>query len=522
MNRKVLVTIVFVAVIFFSGVGYIVINNIVTAFKPVAMNISAVQRATVSGNGGNAVIVGDYVYFIGNYVDTAEISYKQNEYNKVSHGALYRARLDNNQESPTLGLPLYDDADREQTQPGYVPHLLKHRQLIVPKIAGFESSALYVFDKYLIYTSPNNTKNRYGQLQTNKLDFFRVDLDGRNHTHIYTTSNDFVSASDFTVAYYGSKHIYILIKDGNNLRRVSVTGDVGKTSTISNKVTSFALPVVSAYNHYSGIDSETGVDPGNRSLAESYRGAMQFVYYTEELSEDDQKNYRGNILKRYRVSEGKSSVVIAKEKVPFASFSVKALSNRRLLYTINENVTLSNSGTFLYMTAQNWGANDDVPFASSTRHNNLVSDTIQSEEQFYLPTEYNPASSDSIFASTANDSLYIYRKLSGSSAVATYTTIPNVQSIIAITSSTVYFTGPSGTVMTVSLYGDNDAQSTGWTPDSLTRLTFFGNRIFYVKTFEADGNVTNSAMMIDLVNDKEFVLGRIADKYLPESMREQD
>ena len=514
MNRKVLVSIIFALVIFLSGFGYIVINNMVTAFKPVSMNLSAEQRATVSGNGGNAVIVGDYVYFIGNYVERTSIEYKQNEYNKVKYGAIYRVKLDSD-----TSAPVYEDADRlsDPRYIDYVPHLVDDMKLIVPKVAGFEESALYVFDKYLIYTSPNNNKDKYGNLQINKIDFYRVDLDGRNHRHVYTTSSMEVTKDDFTVACYGTKKdIYLLIKDGEKLNRVNVTGNIGKVDTISKNATSFVLPVVSAY---------TGLE--GKSLSVSYGGVMNFVYYTEALSEEDiEEGLQGNVLKQYWVSKGTSKELA---KLNHVEFGLLGLGNGRLLYTVKEGIDIA-AVSMLYMTKDNTDADSSVPFVAATRGNYLVYKIDTSEEKFYLPTEYN-ADPDSIFVSTsaANSSMYLYRKLAGANANenAVWKKVNDVESIIAITGSTVYYKSTNGDIMHISLQGNLEAVNTGWRAASLTRLTFFSqnnlDRIFYIKTFaDVEGEESTTVAMMGEIREtvKEFVLGRVDDKYLPENLKE--
>jgi|GEM_PF-5940517 len=514
MNRKTLVSIIFVAVIFVVGLGAVIITDIVNAYHPVKMNISAAQLTTVSGNGGNAVIVGDYVYFVGNYVNTGDIKYKQNEYNKVKFGAIYRVKL-------TGAVPTYSDADMIETVPDYVQHHINDMQLIVPKIAGYDKSSLYVFGKYLIYTSPNNTKDKYGVLQTSKTDFFRVNLDGSDNKLVYTTSSDSVAKTDYTVACYGSS-IYLLIKDGSNLNRVNVTGSAGKVDRISSAVTSFVLPIVSAYS-----------GDGDKSLASSYGGVMNFVYYTEDLSQEDKDaNLTGNILKQYRVTKGNGGGGNT-EVVPHGNgtqFTVLALSGGRLLYSVIEDVSkLSGAQPHLYMTKDDSDANSTDPFSSQKRGNYLVLNGTEwsSSEQFSMPTERSFGTTDIIFLSQAanpagGNFIYIYAKAAADTSAATLKKqVANVDSIIAITSSTAFYKSTGGEIMSVSLYGNDVPVGTGLTPDSLSDMSFFSQsgigRIFYIKSFSGvsntDASETNCAMMIDLATGKEYILGNLSDDY---------
>jgi hypothetical protein len=336
VNKKVWVTAAFLSVIFMVGMTWIIVINVMGRFKPACWtNLEPHQRQNVSGNGGPAVRVGDWLYFVGNYVDSSTIRYRQNEHNKVKEGAIYRVYID-----PALGKPLYEDADRAGTDPDYTPHLLDKSkfQLIVPKVAGFENAALWVFDKHLIYTSPNNTKDKRGQLQLGRIDFFRVDLDGRNHRKIYTSVEDILTPEDFTVGMF-SGSVFLLIRDGDLLRRVDVTGSRrGRVVTISKNVQHVVFPVVTSYftspdDFQRPAHEGGGFGGGVRGLAASYSGVMGYIYYTEQFldSDDDFDGLYGNRLFQYRVSHNTSvDTIIADHAI-----RPQVLSGGRLVYGVS-------------------------------------------------------------------------------------------------------------------------------------------------------------------------------------------
>ena len=526
MNKKALISIAFAVVIFLSGFGYIVINNLLNAFQPVDMNLSALQRQTVSGNGGQAVIVGDahhaYVYFIGNFVETATIEHRQNEHNRVTHGAIFRARLTNN------ALKYYD-ADRA-LQEGIARNQLAGKQMIVPKIAGHERSALFVFDRYLVYTSPNNTRNRYGQLQTDRLDFFRVDLDGRNHRLIYTADNPNLRLDDFTVTSHGGQ-VFLLIMDGENLRRVRVAGgNVGQVRLISNNVHTFALPVVTAYSHANSTNP----------LTASFSGVMRYVYFTEnQTAEEVSRHGPGNVLKKYDIFHGTTTELWRGRE---HRISVLSLSNRRLMYTIED--LRVDTGPAVFMTRPDMvQSTGRYPFAVAgniNRDNFRVLAEGTPMMEFRMSTEANiNDGQNSTFVGFGNGSLFLFNRVGGNPTGAPRI-IHGVRDIIGITSTTVYFIHGTGEIGFVCLSGEepdcNHQYEDGeecnkevmmlgehsWRPTSLTRLSLFRlgtyTRIFFIDVLESGEYSRNFAMIGEFggnVNQvREAVLAHVDARYL--------
>ena len=545
MNKKALITICFAAVIFLSGLGYVVISNILNAFQPVSM---PEFRQTVSGNGGQAVIVGDhrgaYIYFIGNFVETASIEHRQNEYNRVTHGAIFRARLNGG----AAGSLTHDDAQRA-LEGGFAPTQLANKELVVPKIAGHERSALFVFDRHLIYTSPNNTRDRYGRLQTERLDFFRVDLDGRNHRLIYTAESPNVRLEDFTVTSHNGE-IFLLIMDGSNLRRVRVSDrDFGQVTLISHRAETFAFPIVTAYS------------TGEHSLTQSFSGIMRFVYFTENQGRNDiSRHGPGNVVKRFDILHGTTTELMRGGEY---RVSILSLSNRRLMYTKERAISLPlATAPALFITRPVSGGQDMTRAAfypegqlyRNFNSNNfkVLSAGTQFGDRFMMSTEFNSASpQEAVFVrlTQANRMLLYHQTVlnntAGTNVAEETRRINNVREIIAITRNTIYFIYLNGEIGFVSLYGtiphcDNDYEEGEWCekevmmlgehvwqPTSLTRLSFFsfGNlsRIFFIDTFYSDEGSRNFAMMAELGGNgnqvSEFVLGRVPNRYLSEEQR---
>jgi len=519
VNKKVWVTAAFLAVIFLSGMTWIIVANALGAFKAATM-LSEEERQTVSGNGGPAVMVGDWLYFVGGYVDSSKILYRQNEHNKVKEGAIYRVYID-----PALGEPLYEDSEKKHSNPDYTTHLLSEEklgtgekvdprkfQLVVPKVAGFDQAALWVFDKYLIYTSPNNTKDKTGQLQLSKIDFFRVGLDGKDHRKIYTTSNEMVTTNDFTVASYDSE-VYILIKDGDTLRRVGVTKNPGKVETISEKVQSVALPIVTSY----------------ADVRKSYEGIMNYVYYTEALSEEEQEiGLLGNRVFQYRVSNGTSNSARINDR----TIELKALSNGRLLYTVSTapGSQLSGSerlglfGTTLPIPTANCF---DINFLNNYKL--LDSHNFQPSEVIYLPTVNTP-NTVFRFVTLAEGNMYIYEE---DKLGELPKRIVDVSKIITITGDTVHYLNSGGEIKAIHFIGGQVNLGSAQ-PETLIRPWVVTRKnvqwYFHIKTLEQQqqhdhehdddcdhgSGSTTVAALYDLSNGKvrEFLLGRLDCMYI--------
>lgn len=544
INKKVWVTAALLAAVFTVGMSWIVVANIKAAFKPANfVGLDERQRQTVSGNGGPAVMVGNWLYFVGGYVDSSTLRYRENEHNKVKDGAIYRVYID-----PAEGAPLYEESGLDQLNPDFTPHLLvkskrdikidgadkqlRPYQLIVPKVAGFDQAALWVFDKHLVYTSPNNAKDKYGALQVGKIDFFRVDLDGRNHRKIYTTSNETVTTDKFTVTSYDG-NVFLVIHDGDLLRRVSVNGkNPGEVSTVSKEVQNAVLPIVTSYHkdYYQDDKGKWQPEPydplATRDVIASYRDVMSHIYYTEAFTEDEQKiGLRGNKLVQYNILKD------TKVEVPMTwnTVEVLALSNGRLVYTVQ-----AEGGTPRLFATENIISNDNTdPFDIAKKAGRakflddfLLETYVLPEETVHLPTVHTPGVVQR-FVTTAGDKMYFYE----SGKRDHVATVEDVASIITITGSTVHYLSGGGEFRAADLNNGKVIEGMGkLSPEQQIRPWVIARDQtiwhFYIKTFtgaaDSDSNADNSvddsittAMLADLANGtREFILGRLDSKYV--------
>ena len=541
INKKVWVTAAFLSVFFIIGMTGIIVSNAAGAFSPVGWyGLDERQRQTVSGNGGPAVMVGNWLYFVGGHVDTSTIRYRQNEHNRVTHGAIYRVYID-----PTLGHPLYEDAENALNIPGFVPHLLdesvinrdidrrsRNFQIVVPKVAGFDQAALWVFDNHLIYTSPNNSKDRFGQLQLGKIDFFRVDLDGRNHRRIYTTREEMVTTNDFTVGSFGGE-VFLLIKDGDMLRRVNVSRNPGRVTTISSEVQQVAFPIVTSYRS-SFAQREDGtwyLECGGRNdVLANYLGVMGHIYYTEVLTETGQ---RGNRLVQYNVRNGDTIEV----SINTYSFNLMSLSNGRLMYSVHDiehdrarglfvaETTITNSNRTLFVdTALQDGFGTQV-------FRRLVDGPFFDYNSVHMPTSVTPGVVLSYVALSSGNTLSIYRG-DQREPINLNSLINDVSQVLLIDEGRVHFMTTAGEIRAVNLHdGSAVPNMSSINPETDIRPWIVKRNgsiwHFHVQTFTANRDEDNDddhdfqndsttvAMISNLSGDRrDFILARLDCRFL--------
>jgi len=550
ISKKVWVTLAFLAVIFSVGAVWIGVSNAMAAFKPPSwsgLELTAEQRATVSGNGGPAVMVGNWLYFVGNYVETSSIQYRQNEHNRVTYGAIYRVYID-----PTEGLMYEDGKKFDEYQSGrFTPHLLDNSRfhLVVPKVAGFDQAALWVFDDVLIYTSPNNERDRRGDLQLGRIDFFRVDLDGRNHRRLYTTANDMITTDRFTVASYNG-NVFILVHDGEMLRRISVTDRPGRVVTVSRDVAGFvALPIVTSYREdFEDEEDDMPVRLDTYSLANSYGGIMRFVYFTEARDEDEQKIYgSGNRVVQYDVFNDNK----IETRINDHNISLLGLSNGQLVYTVR-NMNGTSLGLFAtqrYMTDTITDPFDiarkparpkqDKPdeletpkFLNDFRILAAERWNIQGDE-VHLRTVHTPHETYFKYAVMRETTMHLYR----SSSESPFATLTGVSRIIMINENIIHFLDGEGNFAAASL-NDGARITVGrlsqpleenvrpWVLTRYSAVWHFHIRSYNAVCEDEEHNHEHETMTIAMLADiwqgtgsfnidrREFILGRLDCKFL--------
>lgn len=238
---------------------------------------------TVKSQGGNAVQYGNYIYFINGTAGYTDEEGDANIWNSVVKGALYRAEL----KGAKSGKEFVIDTDNaiSSVTGEYVEFVttqgvdyddnsidVVNVQKIAPKIigtSGYSSGGIFIYDNFVYYATPNNRKNKAGDVQYNKTDFFRTSLDGKTTQRVFTTEAD-SSASPYAF-YKQDGKVYLVVLDGTTLKSIVMNDrKVEDTLTIAEDVTSAYLPIKSEY------DSE------DKSVS-----AEDYVYFAREVDSDD-------------------------------------------------------------------------------------------------------------------------------------------------------------------------------------------------------------------------------------------
>ncbi|MCM1404312.1 MAG: hypothetical protein NC133_02300 [Prevotella sp.] len=366
LTKKV-VLIILVAVVAAGGIIWAIVANAQPKFRSGITTVPAAEY--VSGNGTSSVMVDNYLYFVGDSIATSSIAYGDNEYyadGKMPDTGIYRVKIANGQPVVTYE---YDntstnDAGEKITlaegDEGYNTNVVGVNdwdnigkkgngiEAVVPKIAGHEKTALWVFGKYLIYTSPHNRYDNRGNLLSDYLDFYRVDLDGKNHTLIYTSESNDLTTDNFTVWANATDNIYLLIYETvdstTSVKKINVK--TKKVTVLDSDVGNVVLPNATQYR--------TKNHP-NETLDKVYGGVMGYVYYTKEHDTDYTSIY-GNELWYCPINDGEPTRIASngtsEEGTTFTPLAVTPLQNgdAQFVYsTVVKNSTVTTKLPRLYV-----------------------------------------------------------------------------------------------------------------------------------------------------------------------------
>ena len=351
-------------VIALGGVIWAIVANLTPKFRSGITELPTVSQ--VSGNGTASVMVDNYLYFVGDSVTTANIKYGDNEYyahGKIPDSGIFRVKIGDNAK-PVVTYEYnntYQNDDGENAT--YAETDEKYNtvvsgitdwnkigqdgngiQAVVPQIAGHDKTAMWVFGQYLIYTTPHNRLDNRGNLMSSYLDFYRVDLDGNNHTWLYTTDSTNLTTKNFTVWSNGNE-IYLLVSETDNENETPVT-KIKKINVktkavvvLDTEVTNVVLPFATQYKTQSV----------NQTLDKVYGGVMGYVYYTKK-ARGENSTLNGNLLYRCGVAGGEAELVangVADKGTTFTPLAVTPMNtgDAQFVFAIkvyNSNATFYN------------------------------------------------------------------------------------------------------------------------------------------------------------------------------------
>ncbi|MCL2850841.1 MAG: hypothetical protein FWE01_00560 [Firmicutes bacterium] len=495
MKRRILTIVGIAIVVFAGGLTAILINAMATTIRlsPVGSIYS------VSGNGGNAVSVGGYLYFIGNFHSRYDINRRPNNIygnpgtgHRLTNGAIWRIRL--NEE----GLPQYDNSwidgwqdewnaghpdfiggpnsseiddlrqDNEhietQIDSRFVPGTL---ELVVPKVAGHEQSSLFIMGNHLIYTSPHNYYGRgHDDLQIDRTDFFRVDLTGANNRLLYTTRSRAhqVTRNDFTVAWVdGQSHLLIREPVGDGLSRIThVNVSTARVQTLTTEAATWAFPEVTTF-----IRTTSG-----GTHLKGFGGIMSFVYWTEARPESDPTN--GDLVFRHHLGSRNATRNLMADDHN-TRFQLVSLSGGRLIWRRGNFNTPHNwslritestdqgvfaSGAINAETRQVWEADMVSMSTSDSEFNTIVAPTENAGFVFSFFTLFGPSGNQSIWRWTLSDGQFSETVIPGTQGV---------EEIVKVASSRLFFMR-GGQLHSINFDGTIARPPVTISPDRETRI----------------------------------------------------
>lgn len=222
----------------------------------------------VNSNGGFVVEVGNYLYYANAfkpYSDLTEAA--DNDGEKVAQASIKRVEQEANAQK-TLVLDEEENVKFEN---------------VLNKIAGYETSNMFVVGEYLYFTSPNIHKNdskdpdKYGKYEFELSTLFRIKLDGSGFKELYTTET---SSAKFYLT--GGQKQSLLVFDDSKIMQL----DCYNNSTSLNELATDVKSVVFPYDQQLDIAN---------------------IYYTVER--EAESDYTGNILKVLELSTGTTNNV---------------------------------------------------------------------------------------------------------------------------------------------------------------------------------------------------------------------
>lgn len=336
-------------------------------------------KDTVYGNGGNAVVKGNYLYFSNAFVDYEKISQGQNEYNEnnsLKIYGIYRTKIASN------GAVALD----EDGNP-------KGAELLVPLASGFKNSSLYICGKYLYYTTVYTEYESGGNSSatTGFLNFERVDLNGENRMTL-TEKGDFKVDCQYSINYVNGT-VYITVLSGNKVTVIkSKNGDTNKYQ-IASSVEDMCVATQSKiiYNSTEAdVNKFVYYTKNNNGEYSLYRKPLNggeeeslITVSSEEIKLEQIKNGRvyytqGNILKSSTFEENETPKTYTTIKVSSESESGNvdfAILDDTYGYGLDRGIaTVYNAGTQYYIMKNNNDSNDGILVSSASQINILFAE----------------------------------------------------------------------------------------------------------------------------------------------------
>lgn len=415
----------------------------------------------VYSNGGFVVGVGDYLYFANAYRSYSKLTdASDNDGDSVAQHSIKRVGVANDSQKSLV----LDDEDN-----------IKFENML-NKIAGYETSNMFVVGEYLYFTSPNIHKNdskdkdNYGKYEFELSSLFRIKLDGSGLKEIYTTET---SSAKFYLT--GGDEQSLLVYDDSKILKLNCSKNETKMTEIVDEVTSVAFP----------YDWQLDVEK---------------IYYTVDREEDD--DYTGNILKVLDLESGESQAVQGysnnKETITLVSYT-----GSRLFYT---RTGLTKEALYSNDFSNGFASESEHKYEISSMNNTATLILISNIEDHDV----------NCFVFEYNNNIYSQDLGKKGDTYATKLTDLTDAEIAFVDGTYVYYTSASG-IYRVSVVTKDIQQVADMTTINTDRLDFDGRYVyFYAKvdgaeseteylhradTFACDNGLIKSECIAELLED---------------------
>ena len=391
----------------------------------------------VYSNGGYVVGVDNYLYFGNAYKAYSDLKEKSdNEGSGVKDKALNLNRVELNDDAQkSLKLDEDEKANYEN---------------VISKIAGYDTSNMFVVGENLYFTSPNVHKNaskdkdKYNTYEFNLNTLFKIKLDGSGLKEIYTTEKD---GSKFCLT--GGEKPTLLIYDNEKIMQVKCYEGSTKTETLAEKVKSTVFPY------------ENGVD-------------FVDVYFTADREEDDQLT--GDLVKKLNIKTGEITAVnnmaAYKETITLISYN-----GERLFYTRTGGAE-DRKGLF----------SNDFSTGSSEQKQRYDTSSFSATSKIYL-IKANEYLTEDVFVFEYSNKIYI-QKISSNHDAASKQITTEKSTIAFVDGTYVYYTTENG-IYRVSVLGDNTVTQISDNKDFQSgALDFDGRYVYFYAKAENDTTST--------------------------------
>lgn len=250
--------------------------------------------ANVVSNGGMTVVKEDYLYYVNGYVDETTLDKNDNKFGSVTNSAIYRTKLVN--------------GEIEKDKDGFVVKT----ECVVPKVVGFSNGGFYIIDDYIYYATPYMKLSSDGVLQSSRVEFHRIDIDGTDDKVIYVTSEN-EDDLDWSV-YKIDGTVYLTTYCASKI--ISVNTETNKVMAEVENSTSYA------------ILKETDYSPNAQSTE-----LRKYIYFTRSISSDDNLSgdYKGNIICKLNIATGEVSIAQSADKD--YTYTIKHVDANNIYYT---------------------------------------------------------------------------------------------------------------------------------------------------------------------------------------------